>query len=174
MCGRPAWTPVCPWISERGLRFVFEVEDSVGAGTAADLAGLVQGYRDDELHSLPFHAGERWQLTVRLKRPHGNVNPHGFDYEGLAAQQGIRATGSVRPPDTNRRVDAFVPGLMNGVERLREGVRSAFGPPLPDAPYAGVLVALAVGDQRAIPPALWKVFATTGISPIWWRSAGCT
>lgn len=28
----------------------------------------------------PLRAGERWQLLVRLKRPHGLVNPHGFDY----------------------------------------------------------------------------------------------
>jgi competence protein ComEC len=27
-------------------------------------------------------AGERWRFVVRLKRPHGNVNPQGFDYEG--------------------------------------------------------------------------------------------
>jgi competence protein ComEC len=35
---------------------------------------------------------------------------------------------------------------------------------LPDAPYAGVIVALAIGDQRAIPEAQWTVFNRTGIS----------
>ena len=150
---------------ERGLRFVFEVEESAAPVPRRISLAWYKGYRDGELHSLPeIHAGERWQLTVRLKRPHGNVNPHGFDYEGWLLQQNIRATGSVRPAEANRREDAFVPGLMNGVERLREGIRARFLAALPDAPYAGVLVALAVGDQRAIPPALWKVFATTGIS----------
>lgn len=68
----------------------------------------------------------------------------------------------MRPAETNRRVDAFVPGLMNGVERLREGLRARFQAyALPDAPYAD-LVALAVGDPARVPPALWKVFATTG------------
>ncbi|MDP1597140.1 MAG: hypothetical protein Q8S46_03575 [Methylotenera sp.] len=28
-----------------------------------------------------FRAGERWQLTARLKRPHGTQNQHGFEFE---------------------------------------------------------------------------------------------
>lgn len=31
--------------------------------------------------AAPLHAGDRWRLTVRLKAPHGNLNPHGFDSE---------------------------------------------------------------------------------------------
>ena len=49
-------------------------------------------------------------------------------------------------------------------ERLREGVRERFRKALPAGAYTGVLVALAVGDQRSIPPELWRVFARTGIS----------
>src|SRR6185295_10649134 len=45
--------------------------------------------------SLPA-AGERWRFTVRLRRPHGNLNPHGFDYEGWLLERGIGATGYVR------------------------------------------------------------------------------
>ena len=150
---------------ERGLRFVFEVEESAAPLPRSISLAWYKGFRDDEWHSLPeIHAGERWRLTVRLKRPHGNVNPHGFDYEGWLLEQGLRATGYVRPADGNVRLDAFVPGVMNTVERLREGVRARFRRALPDGPYAGVLVALAVGDQRAIGPELWRVFARTGIS----------
>ena len=150
---------------ERGLRFVFEVEESAAPLPRSISLAWYKGFRDDEWHSLPeIHAGERWRLTVRLKRPHGNVNPHGFDYEGWLLEQGLRATGYVRPAEGNVRLDAFVPGVMNTVERLREGVRARFRRALPDGPYAGVLVALAVGDQRAIGPELWRVFARTGIS----------
>ena len=35
-------------------------------------------------------------MTVRLKAPHGNSNPHGFDYELWLWEQGIQATGYVR------------------------------------------------------------------------------
>nr|GEU28181.1 hypothetical protein [Tanacetum cinerariifolium] len=34
--------------------------------------------------------GARWRLTVRLQRPHGNANPHGFDYEAWLLEQGPR------------------------------------------------------------------------------------
>lgn len=150
---------------ERGLRFVFEVEESAAPLPPKISLAWYKGFRDEEMHTLPpLHAGERWRLTVRLKRPHGNVNPHGFDYERWLLEQGIRATGYVRPAPDNHRLDAFVPGFMYGVERLREGVRERFRRALPEGAYAGVLVALAVGDQRSIPPELWRVFARTGIS----------
>ncbi|MCK6386386.1 MAG: DNA internalization-related competence protein ComEC/Rec2, partial [Zoogloea sp.] len=150
---------------ERGLRFVFEVEESAAPLPQKISLAWYKGFRDEEMHTLPpLHAGERWRLTVRLKRPHGNVNPHGFDYERWLLEQGIRATGYVRPAPGNQRLDAFVPGVMHGVERLREGVRERFRRALPEGAYTGVLVALAVGDQRSIPPELWRVFARTGIS----------
>ena len=150
---------------ERGLRFVFAVEQSAAPLPSTISVAWYRGFRDEELHALPeIHAGERWRLRVRLKRPHGNVNPHGFDYEGWLLEQGIRATGYVRPAEGNTRLDAFVPGVMTAVERTREKIRERFRQALPDAPYAGVLIALAVGDQRAIAPDLWRVFARTGIS----------
>lgn len=150
---------------ERGLRFVFEVEESAAPLPQKISLAWYKGFRDEEMHTLPpLHAGERWRLTVRLKRPHGNVNPHGFDYERWLLEQGIRATGYVRPAPDNQRLDAFVPSLMYGVERLREEVRERFRRALPEGAYTGVLVALAVGDQRSIPPELWRVFARTGIS----------
>ncbi|MDO4796305.1 MAG: ComEC/Rec2 family competence protein, partial [Brachymonas sp.] len=40
--------------------------------------------------------GERWQMTVRLKQPHGSRNPFGFDYERWLWEQGLGATGYVR------------------------------------------------------------------------------
>ncbi len=47
---------------------------------------------------------------------------------------------------------------------LRETIRDRFRAALPDAPYAGILIALAVGDQHAIDPGLWQSFARTGIT----------
>ena len=124
-----------------------------------------------------LHPGERWRLTVRLRRPHGNANPQGFDYEAWLLERNIRALGAVRPDKRagnsadsgvggggNKRLDAFVvrPGYL--VERLREAVRDRFVAALPDAPYRGVLVALAIGDQRAIPSAQWTLFNRTGVT----------
>jgi competence protein ComEC len=119
-----------------------------------------------DLHATPPgalprpHAGERGRLVVRLKRPHGNLNPHGFDYEAWLIERGIRATGYVRKSDVNQRLAPA--GLT--IERLREAVRVRIQRVLPDASYAGVLAALAIGDQQSIAPELWRLFAATGIT----------
>ncbi len=155
-----------PQAFENGVRFEFDVERSSLAAPKRIALSWYHGFRpqeDDDFHILPrLRAGERWQLTVRLRRPHGNVNPHGFDYEGWLFERGLRATGYVRKSGENRRLDDLViaPGYL--VERAREAVRERFRRALGEASYAGVLVALAIGDQRAIEPELWRVFSRTG------------
>jgi competence protein ComEC len=151
---------------ENGLRFDFDVEQSAAALPRNISLAWYRGFRDDEIdeaNAAPaLHAGERWRLTVRLKRPHGNWNPHGFDYEAWLFERGIRATGYVRPTENNARLDAFVARPGYAIERLRETIRERFERVLGDAPYGGVLTALAIGDQRAIDTDLWRVFARTG------------
>ncbi len=155
-----------PQALERGVRFEFAVEDALpGVPSHVSLAW----YRgrdeadDDVSPPIPVRAGERWRFTARLKRPHGNVNPHGFDYEAWLLERGIRATGYVRPRSAERIAErVWRPAYM--VEMLREGIRDKFRAALPDAPYAGILIALAVGDQQAIDADLWQTFARTGIT----------
>lgn len=150
---------------ERGLRFAFEVERATaGVPPQISLAWYSGDAGDDESLRMPVRAGERWRFTVRLKRPHGNLNPHGFDYEAWLFERGIRATGYVRPKAGPQRLDAAVWGFGTGVEMLREAIRDRFRAALPDAPFAGVLIALAIGDQQAIAPDLWQVFGRTGIT----------
>ena len=50
------------------------------------------------------------------------------------------------------------------MQRARERIRERIVAALPGARYAGVIVALAIGDQRAIPEEQWTVFNRTGIS----------
>ncbi|MGV8898200.1 MAG: DNA internalization-related competence protein ComEC/Rec2 [Burkholderiaceae bacterium] len=116
--------------------------------------------------------GERWQLTVRLQKPHGNANPDGFDYEVWLLGQNLRATGTVRPdanmPATlkNQRLSNFVFNFGNLVEHYRAQLRERIYAVLPEHEnaYAGVIVALVIGDQRAIAQSDWKVFNRSGIS----------
>jgi competence protein ComEC len=113
----------------------------------------------------PMRAGERWQMTVRLKAPHGNMNPHGFDYELALWEQGVQATGSVRagvrdsPP--RRLTDS---GWKRPLEQARQSVREAIDQRIPDARLAGILAALVMGDQNAIERPDWDVFRATGIA----------
>ncbi len=113
----------------------------------------------------PLQAGEHWQMTVRLKAPHGNSNPHGFDYELWLWEQGIQATGYVRtgPRDAPpRRLSSNA--WAHPVERARQAVRTAIYQRVNDRRLAGVLAALVVGDQNAIERADWDVFRVTGVA----------
>ena len=155
-----------PAISERGARFAFAVESVAPARARVpsrlSLVWYGQGESDEE--GVPFvRAGERWTLKVRLKRPHGNVNPGGFDLEAWLLQQNLRATGYVVQDDGNLRRDAFAGRVRDYVQRARERVRERIERALRDEPYAGVIVALAIGDQRAVSEAQWTVFNRTGI-----------
>ncbi len=157
-----------PQAFERGLRFEFDVEHAALAVPSRISLAWYRGWRvqdDDDFHAAPVvAAGERWRLTVRLKRPHGNSNPHGFDYEAWLFERDIRATGYVRKAERNARLDELVaaPGYL--VERLRQRIRDRFQDALADAPHAGILVALAIGDQQAIDPSYWRTFARTGVT----------
>jgi len=151
----------------QGSRFEFAVE-TVSTATAVVppriMLSWYQGQRDgEEFVRLPLKPGERWQLTVRLKRPHGNANPNGFDYEAWLLERNIRATGYVRQNPPLRLTEmVWQPDYV--IERLRYRVRASFAEMLPAAqyPWAGILVALAVGDQRAIQGDLWNTFNRTG------------
>jgi competence protein ComEC len=157
---------------ERGERFEFDVETvhTEGASVPAHIVlSWYHGQNDREENDTTatdsiVHPGERWHLTVRLRRPHGTANPHGFDYEAWLLERGIRATGTVRPRGENQRLADFVTRPAYLVERLRETIRKRFVASLPDAPYVGVLTALAIGDQRSIPVAQWQIFNRTGVT----------
>lgn len=152
-----------PQAYDHGVRFEFDVEHAQAEVPARLWLAWYRGWREEEWHRpQPVHAGERWQMTVRLKRPHGNLNPHGFDYEAFLFERGLRATGYIRPSPQNRRLDAFVLRPNYWIERLREDIRERFARVLEDRAYAGVLVALVIGDQRAIDSELWQVYNRTG------------
>src|SRR6185312_16318507 len=88
-----------PATSERGVRFELEPEQAEARLPQKILLSWYRSAPGEEDAALadPVHAGERWRLTVRLRRPHGSFNPHGFDYEAWLLERGIGATGYVRP-----------------------------------------------------------------------------
>jgi competence protein ComEC len=149
---------------ERGLGFVFDVEQILTSDAHVPKRILLSTYNNAKYPVLMMHAGERWQLTVRLKRPHSTSNPHNFDFEAWALERNLRATGYVHQKGDNRRIDISVesPGYL--VEIFRESVRNNFQQTLRDAPYVGVLNALAIGEQSSIPAAQWQIFTRTGVN----------
>ena len=119
-----------------------------------------------ELQRQPqnLRAGERWQMTVRLKAPHGNSNPHGFDYELWLWEQGIQATGYVRAGPRDTPPARLSSSWQYPVERARQTAREAIFARVDNRQLAGVIAALVVGDQNAIERADWDVFRATGVA----------
>ncbi|MEP6998498.1 MAG: DNA internalization-related competence protein ComEC/Rec2 [Betaproteobacteria bacterium] len=157
-----------PQSADRGTRFAFAVESVAPADaivpsrvSLAWYSGFAAGVATDDVP--PLHAGERWSLAVRLKRPHGTVNPHGFDVEAWLLANDLRATGYVRKDGANHRIDSFAGRIEDYVPRTREAIRDRILHALGERPYAGVIAALAIGDERAIPSTQWLLFNRTGI-----------
>lgn len=108
-----------------------------------------------------LYAGDFWRMNVRLKVPHGNSNPYGFDYELWLWEQGLQATGYVRSGAINtERTSRW----SQPVGHFRQSVREAIFERVTDRRLAGVLAALVVGDQNAIERPDWNVFRATGVA----------
>ncbi|NMM07324.1 DNA internalization-related competence protein ComEC/Rec2 [Polaromonas sp.] len=177
-----------PQSGEDGVRFRLDVESAHLDEQAVKLPprmllGWYSGFAGREAKNLapqdadPFEmglalqrqpqalrAGERWQMTVRLKAPHGNSNPYGFDYELWLWEQGIQATGYVRAGPHDAPPVKLSSSWGHPVERARQAVREAIFARVENRQLAGVLAALVVGDQNAIERADWDVFRATGVA----------
>ena len=179
---------------ERGLRFVFDVEQVLTPNAIVPPHILLASYDGAREEPLDIHAGERWRFTVRLKQPHGSSNPHDFDFEGWMLENKLRANGYIRRTQDNSRLDALVKSTDYYIQSLREKVRhhiqktlnplpkqlhplqishAASGKAILDSAevsaieknnYVGVLTALAIGDQTGIPATQWQVFTRTGVN----------
>jgi len=153
-----------PMQHERGQRFSFTVErtETVGAKVPAHI--LLATYANEKYPPPIVHAGERWHVTVRLKQPHGSANPYNFDFEAWALERDFRAVGYVHGKGDNRLLDRQPFAWRYGVEQLRETIRGNFKKTLGEAPMAGVLIALAIGDQASISASQWQTFTRTGVN----------
>lgn len=155
-----------PQRGAQGQRFVFEVESAREGLQAVVLPPRLQiaWYARGEAAAPLARAGERWQLSLRLRSPHGEANPHGFDRERWWWEQGVGATGYVRDGPRDVAAQRLQTAPWYAVDRWRESVRQRIGEAVSDGRTAGVLVALVVGDQGAIETSDWAVFRATGVA----------
>ncbi len=137
----------------------------IDAGAKAEPAsGTVQESQGVEVALPALHAGERWRMTLRLKAPHGTLNPYGFDYELRLWEQGLQATGYVRDGAKDAPAERLATTWRHPVEQAREAVRDAIFRHVSDRRAAGVIAALVTGDQSAIERADWDAFRATGVA----------
>jgi competence protein ComEC len=148
---------------ERGVRFVFEVEQIETPEVHVPRLIALAWYQSPD----GVRPAQRWRMTVKLRRPHGTFNPAGFDSELWMLEQGVRATGYVRdgpghqaPACVRDVVWRFNPIVDRARDRLRERLQQL----LQGRRYGGVIVALVMGDQGLIAQSDWTLFNRTGIS----------
>lgn len=148
---------------DRGQRFEFAVESVQTEGVRVP-ARLALSWYGQGAEVVP---AERWRFTVRLRRPHGSVNPGGFDLENWMLERNLRASGYVREGNAKtappQRLAVSVADPSAWVDRVRHHLRLAMQQRLAGDRYGGVLVALVLGDQRAIAETDWLMFNATGI-----------
>ena len=128
-------------------RFEFAVSSGLPAGK------IRLSWRD----APKLQVGQNWQLTVKLRRPHGFASPGAVDFEAWALRQGIVATGYVK---AGQRLAGDIPWSL-GVHRLREHLKWWLGETASEN-NQGLLVALLLGDKSGLTQAQWQVFNDTG------------
>lgn len=123
---------------------------------------------EQELIVPDVHVGQRWRMRVRLKTPHGQLNPSGFDYELWMWERRLRVSGYVRITRDGPAPELIASGQGYRLEQWRQQVRDSLlakGHLWPQLqPVYGVLTALVTGDQASIQPEDWDVFRITGVA----------
>ena len=148
-----------PDIADGNASFEFDIESASLDDVAIDLAGVARlNWYDDAPNLAPC---TRWMLRARLRPPRGLINPGGHDSERGAVQRGVVAVGYVRDTKASRSV-----GVASGIciDGWRQSVAAAISRRFGSGMSAGLLRALAVGDQHAIDDPEWQVLRATGIS----------
>jgi len=149
ICDIPVKDPI-------GQRFIMEIEHFAAEGYDGPIP---QKIKLSWYYGQPVQAGETWQLQVRLKPPHGFMNPGGFDYEAWLYLHGINATGYVRNSDANRMLE---PAALFDIASIRQQISEAILRKLAGSGFAGLVAALAVGDRSAVGRQHWDVLINTG------------
>lgn len=164
-----------PVVTEDVQRFEFNVMSLHILPTGASEEPLAATDYPEKLrlswyYGEPVNAGETWQLEVRLKPPHGFMNPGGFDFERWLFQQGIDATGYVRPSESNRRqltaslysIDRIRQYLSRQLDAITE--KKQLSGDTASAASIALVKALAIGDKSSISARQWRILSNTGTS----------
>ena len=141
---------------DKGYRkqFVFVVESTTPAQIWTGRTRL------SWYHSkVALQAGQRWRLTIRLKRPRGFMNPGGLDYERWLFQHRIAATGYVRAGGEAVLLEALA---GQPITRIRGRILEFIHTVLDQHPQRGTVAALAIGHRQSISTRQWTVLRNTG------------
>ncbi|MFT7389613.1 MAG: competence protein ComEC [Candidatus Endobugula sp.] len=184
-----------PSKNRRRQRFLFQIESLLDQSLSSNVeltGALLQlslySYRRDSQPLPDFVPGQRWLLTLKVRRPRGFVNPAGMDYQAYLLRKGITATGYVinKSPQEllgNNCLYAWVDCVRWGVKQAllsmsqsHQGRRSEQQSDRPSnlssrrdnsanersRDINSIITALAVGDTHTISTQQWRIFKNTG------------
>ncbi len=106
--------------------------------------------------------GDQWDFEVRLKRPHGLMNPGGFDYETWLFQHRIRATGYIIDSPLNRKIASKLHEQF--IDRARASLLQNMNHVLKGQTLGPMIDALTLGVQDGITQDQWDILRVTGTS----------
>lgn len=106
-----------------------------------------------------LHPGQRWQFTVKLKKPRNFLNPGSADYEQSLLKKHISRTGYIRTQG-NKLITKTHSGF-SWLE-LREHLGNRLTQLAPNQPTAGVTEALTINLTQHISQDDWELFRRTG------------
>lgn len=163
-----------PYKDNRKQRFEFDIETleynkkkipSIGKVRISWYGKRSKGNKKSR-SKVSLKAGQRWQFWLRLKQPHGFMNPAGFDYEGWLYSKKIRATGYVRINYKKKQFAKKLDEEASGYNMLilRQKLYDDLKLATANTSYMGILIALAIGERSAITAEQWQVFRATGTS----------
>jgi len=105
-------------------------------------------------------AGQFWKMTVKLKKPHGRLNPGGFDYERWLFMGNIAATGYVR--NKPKAILLTTAPVWQSFSTIRQAIADQLEGLLARSENIGLIKALTIGDRHDINEKQWDVFRKTG------------
>ncbi len=111
---------------------------------------------------LTLAAGQSWEFHVKPRKPHGRLNPGGFDFEAWLFANHIGATGYVRDKPVPQIV-SISPSIGQYFAQCRQAIADRLDSALPGSAQLGILKALTIGSQNAITQQQWQVFRITGV-----------
>lgn len=153
-----------PQSTQKKERFIFRIDSLIDK--AGHKVPSLQGrkiqlswyYRKDR--SLVLKPGQRWSLTVKLKRPRGFVNPAGFDYQAYLLQKKISATGYVINQQATRLLEQDCRQIV--VDCVRWWIKRRLVSQLSYPLAIGPMLALVLGDTSQLDNQQWDLLRHTG------------
>ncbi len=140
------------------VRFNFEVIQANGL-QSAHILSLGKIRLSWYSPSQTLEPGDRLELKVRLKRPHGYFNPGGFDYEAWLFKEKITATGYISelyshsPSGRNSSLfNKYRLNVRNNLERYQHSYRNA----------TALSSALLIGDRSMLSKRQREVLYNSG------------